>query len=370
MEDLRYVLMVCVLHVLKLSPWSRCVHKFPCASRVRRYLAVSCFQGCKIWALSSLLTWEYSTSGLWVVCTSFLVLVELPCPSSTFSRSTACPKFYGGFSLVLHGLRHTKLTGFAFTGIIGLGFAIGEPSTGTRFLTSLWHDALLSDRIRKKINEMAAREHRETHHIEPTKNLIRIVTRETHFGWHVSKLVFGVNIFGSDLRFQNEFCRTTNQTQLCGSWIHVSLLDFVRPLMITLMTASLSSKTFNWDTPWEECVLVGTESTFDNCSTSRFLFSVGEWFPAVQSLPCLAVLFVERNTSITMSQRSRASSPSIRSPASNETIFDSVELWDTDVCFLHIQLMGTNARLPNIHKTPPEVDLRILTVAHKVWVLR
>ena len=106
-----------------------------------------------------------------------------------------------------------------------------------------------------------------------------------------------------------------------------------------------------------------------NCSTSRFLFSVGvlvlfllvEWSPVPHKspwarLPCLAVLFVERNTSITTSQRSRASNPSIRSPASKEMISDSVELWDTDVCFLHIQLMETNVRLLEMHKTSPEVD--------------
>ena len=75
------------------------------------------------------------------------------------------------------------------------------------------------------------------------------------------------------------------------------------------------------------------------------------------SLFCLAVLIVERNTSITMSRRSRAGKSSMRNPASNETISDSVELLDTDDCFLHLQLMGTNVRLPKIHKTLPEVDV-------------
>ena len=37
-------------------------------------------------------------------------------------------------------------------------------------------------------------------------------------------------------------------------------------------------------------------------------------------------------------------------------ISDSVELWDSVVCVLHIQLSGTNVRLPKIHKIPPEVD--------------
>ena len=29
-----------------------------------------------------------------------------------------------------------------------------------------------------------------------------------------------------------------------------------------------------------------------------------------------------------------------------------MELWDTDVCFLHIQLIGTNVRLSKIHRNP------------------
>ena len=34
-------------------------------------------------------------------------------------------------------------------------------------------------------------------------------------------------------------------------------------------------------------------------------------------------------------------------------ISDSVDLWDTDVGLLHIQLIGT--KLPKIHETIPEV---------------
>ena len=162
---------------------------------------LSCFQGFEFWALSCLLTWEHSTSGLWVVCKSFLVLVWLPCPSSTFSGSTGCPKFCGGFSLVLHGLRNTKFTGFVFAGIIGLGFAIGEPSLEVASWP-LFDMALLSDRIRKKITEMTAREHREIHDVEQTKKVNPFIFRETSFGQNVSELVFGVNVFHLDLRFQ------------------------------------------------------------------------------------------------------------------------------------------------------------------------
>ena len=54
--------------------------------------------------------------------------------------------------------------------------------------------------------------------------------------------------------------------------------------------------------------------------------------------------------------KSSAGNPSIRYPASREMISDSVELCETAVCFLHVQLTGTNVLLPIIHKTPPEVD--------------
>ena len=84
-----------------------------------------------------------------------------------------------------------------------------------------------------------------------------------------------------------------------------------------------------------------------------------EWSPVSHQFPGtdligLLVLFVD---SITTFQRSRASSPSIRSPASNEMIPDSVQLWDTDVCFLHIQLMGTNVRLPKYIVLTPKLIL-------------
>ena len=70
-------------------------------------------------------------------------------------------------------------------------------------------------------------------------------------------------------------------------------------------------------------------------------------------------LFEECKTSITRSQRSSAGIPSMRRPASNEITSGSVELCDTEVCFLHIQLIETKVRLPNIHRIlpSPEVDL-------------
>ena len=54
--------------------------------------------------------------------------------------------------------------------------------------------------------------------------------------------------------------------------------------------------------------------------------------------------------------RSREGIPSMRKPASREIISASVELCETEVCFLHIQLLGTNVWLPKMHKSPHDVD--------------
>ena len=56
------------------------------------------------------------------------------------------------------------------------------------------------------------------------------------------------------------------------------------------------------------------------------------------------------------SHKSSAGIPSNLNRASKEMISDSVELCETEVCFLHIQLIGTNVWLPKIHNVPPEVD--------------
>ena len=72
-----------------------------------------------------------------------------------------------------------------------------------RLLTLFWHGALLSNLIvRKKITEMAARGHRETHNVDQTKKMIPFVSWKTSFSQNVCELVFGVHMFDLDLGFQ------------------------------------------------------------------------------------------------------------------------------------------------------------------------
>ena len=150
--------------------------------------------------------------------------------------------------------------------------------------------------------------------------------------------------------------------------------------MIISITASLSSKMCNCSWHWQEFTLVTTRSTSDRLSTSRIFSSFELEFRDKfidASWPDVSVFFEECNSSISHPTNNSKESvhpinqeqemPSIRKPASDEIISDSVELWDTAVCFLHIQLIGTNVRLPKIHKILREVDL-VFKVVSKVWV--
>ena len=90
---------------------------------------LSCFQGFKLWALSSLLTWEFSTPGLWVVLHKFPCTRLTTWSFMTFTDSTGHPEFCAGFSpRAPRAEQNHVVFGLAFAGIIGLGFAIGELS--------------------------------------------------------------------------------------------------------------------------------------------------------------------------------------------------------------------------------------------------
>ena len=68
------------------------------------------------------------------------------------------------------------------------------------------------------------------------------------------------------------------------------------------------------------------------------------------------LLTVLCNTSITKSHRSTARVPSSLIPASKELISDSVVLYETEDGFFYVQVIGTNVRLPKVHKMFPDVD--------------
>ena len=103
----------------------------------------------------------------------------------------------------------------------------------------------------------------------------------------------------------------------------------------------------------ETCLIVGLLpfcNHLDHCFVVfKHIFPVLSWF---------WVVFPRTET--IRSHKSRAGIPSNLNPASKEMISDSVELCETEVCFLHIQLIGTNAWLPKTHNIPLDVDFWIL----------
>ena len=131
------------------------------------------------------------------------------------------------------------------------------------------------------------------------------------------------------------------------------------------MIILLSSKTYSKASWWEDWTFEGIKLTLSNSlmtlwdclrlwivwgveGTSRLFFNRS---------PCsFRFWFVFPRTATMRSHKSRAGIPFNLNPASKEMISDSVELCETEVCFLHIQLSGTNVWLPKTHNVPPEVD--------------
>ena len=155
-------------------------------------------------------------------------------------------------------------------------------------------------------------------------------------------------IFGSRL------IRSNNQSSATLWVMETCLIVGLLPLMIILITASLSSNTYNKASWREDWTFEGTESIFS--ITSIFFWDF--WLLSVSTGRSVLseVWDTLPKTETIRSHYSRASNPSNLNPVSKEMISDSVELWETAVCFLHIQLMGTNVGLPKTHNVPPEVD--------------
>ena len=84
----------------------------------------------------------------------------------------------------------------------------------------------------------------------------------------------------------------------------------------------------------------------------------------------LTTLLVFPRTATIRSHKPSAGILSSLNPASKEMISDPVELCKTKVCFLHIQLFGTNVWLPNMHNVPPEVDFESSRSHAKIGVLK
>ena len=95
---------------------------------------------------------------------------------------------------------------------------------------------------------MAARKHRENHDVEQTKKMASFITRETTFGQHDNKFVFGfIDIFDLDMGFQIDPVEQPINRDSAGS--RNASLRRTCALNDHLDTASLSSKMYNCALP-------------------------------------------------------------------------------------------------------------------------
>ena len=91
--------------------------------------------------------------------------------------------------------------------------------------------------------EDGCKKHREIHDVEQSKKMVPFITRETTFGQHVRKLVLGVNKYDLDFGWSKLILSNEHERESVG--LDTYLIVGRLPLMIILITASLSSKIDN-----------------------------------------------------------------------------------------------------------------------------
>ena len=204
--------------------------------------------------------------------------------------------------------------------------------------------------------------------------MIPFITCEVSLGQYVCELVFLCQKIWFGSWGQDWFDRTTNQEQLCGFWKRVSFSGFI-PLwsfwsLLRCLEKHATKLLMRRLDVWRNKVNI--VQIIDH--TSRLLASVNcvRWrthFTLVLkqvALFCMVLIVFSRIATI-RSHKSSAGIPSNPNSATNEIICYSVELCETEVCFLHIQLIGTNVWLLKTQSSTRS-RFRILKMSWKIWV--
>ena len=184
--------------------------------------------------------------------------------------------------------------------------------------------------------------------IKQMKKIVPLITCADPFSQRVCKLVLCVNVTDLNLWVQINPVKQPVQSNSVGPWNipHCKTTTFDKHFdyrLIVLIDIQHSTGTRMLSIWWNVINVCRNDVGvldwdgvmhvwLDNCRR-------------VSTGPC--VLFcTEWNTWITKSHTVRARTPSMRKPASTEMISASVELCETDVGYLHIQLVDTNVWLP------------------------
>ena len=119
-----------------------------------------------------------------------------------------------------------------------------------------------------------------------------------------------------------------------------------RPVIIILITASSSSKTYN----------VALDQNVSRLMERHQYWSDRDWCACMESVSARLVVSSSTRFFVALlhllfwspKDRERESHPCVNLHREREITSASVESCDTEVCFLHIQLLGTNVRLPKM----------------------
>ena len=180
----------------------------------------------------------------------------------------------------------------------------------------------------------------EMANVKQTQKMIPFVTCEIALCQYVCELVLGVNVFDLDFLGPTWFDRKTQSRATLWA-LETCLIVGLLPFLIILITASLSSNTYNKASWYEDWTFEGTRSTLfktlnipRDCTCAWLVsrqttgFTVLSWFWVV--FPRTATI---------RSHKSRAGKTHLTSILHPKKWFcESVELWETEVSFLHIQL--------------------------------
>ena len=204
--------------------------------------------------------------------------------------------------------------------------------------------------------------------VEPMKKIVPFVTCEITFGQNVCESVFGINVSNLNFRIKIHPVKQPVQSNSvvlwhmpqCGTsafYYHCSHGFIVhKNVEHRNQTKKTSRSTKHGQHYSTQDVVLGWILLFGfGCACLMWCHATS--FLVLDTLVFFDCVGEEWNTSMTKYQKSRAGIPSMRKPASRDLCSASAEPCETEVCFLHIQLVGTNVWRPKMHKNPPDVDL-------------
>ena len=184
--------------------------------------------------------------------------------------------------------------------------------------------------------------------------MVPLITCEMSLCQYVCELVLGVNVFAWILAYKL-FLLKKKESRATLWVLEICLIVGLLPFVIHLDHCFVVFKDVQQSFLTRRIHVWRNEINLFRSSIFPWIcFPVGNLYGSPRTWSFWYV-FPWRTVTI-RSQKSSAGIPSILNPASKEMIYDSVELCETEVCFLHIQLIGTNVWLPKIHSVPPQVD--------------